>query len=363
MEMTGAMSYREYREQLRRKAGYRCDYCGVAEGAFMLGGVEGWGVFMVEHFLQEASSGLIDDVQYGLYICRLCNLARGVVSSDDSGRKIIHRRMQDYSSHLYLDDRGILKARSSAGRFSISALKLNDPRKVKLRLEELKAVEWRREVLPEIPRLLEGVARLSGEARDDSMVARLELLVNFIRESFDRFPGSESPLSLLVQAVTYSYGETEQGRLVHSITPVWQLIAKLLSENPSLMFEIAPHKWEELIAAAFDEDGYDHVILTPRSGDHGRDVIATKEGVGAIRIVGSVKAYKPGLLVRHDDVRALLGVLSGDRSASKGIITTTSGFAPNIKTDPFISPFIPYRLELLGGSELLKWFEELLRKQ
>ena len=26
-----------------------------------------------------------------------------------------------------------------------------------------------------------------------------------------------------------------------------------------------------MIAAAFDQDGYDEVILTPRSGDHGRD--------------------------------------------------------------------------------------------
>ena len=55
-------------------------------------------------------------------------------------------------------------------------------------------------------------------------------------------------------------------------------------------------KWEELIAAAFDRSGYDEVILTPRSGDHGRDVIAIKKGIGTVRIIDSVKAYKPGTL-------------------------------------------------------------------
>ena len=59
----------------------------------------------------------------------------------------------------------------------------------------------------------------------------------------------------------------------------------LLKDNPRLAFEIPSYKWEELIAAAFDYAGYDEVILTPRSGDHGRDVIATKNGIGAIRII------------------------------------------------------------------------------
>ncbi|WP_370137360.1 hypothetical protein [Bradyrhizobium sp. USDA 313] len=34
------------------------------------------------------------------------------------------------------------------------------------------------------------------------------------------------------------------------------------------------------------------MTLTPRSGDHGRDVIAVRSGVGCIKIIGSVKAYK-----------------------------------------------------------------------
>jgi hypothetical protein len=35
------------------------------------------------------------------------------------------------------------------------------------------------------------------------------------------------------------------------------------------------------------------VTLTPRSGDHGRDVIAIKKALGFVRIIDQVKAYKP----------------------------------------------------------------------
>jgi len=104
------------------------------------------------------------------------------------------------------------------------------------------------------------------------------------------------------------------------------------------------------------------VILTPRSGDHGRDVIAVKQGLWTVRIIDQVKAYKPGHLVRANDVRALIGVLLSDQSATKGLVTTTSDFAPKIQDDPFIKPYIPYRLQLINGPELVKRLNELAGK-
>lgn len=172
---------------------------------------------------------------------------------------------------------------------------------------------------------------------------------------------SEINIPVLVQNIITPSGRVPEGKLVKAVAVEWKLINSLLKENPNIAYEIPPQAWEELIAAAFDYAGYDEVILTPRSGDHGRDVIAVKHGIGTIRIIDSVKAYTPGHLVRYDDIRALLGVLSGDPQASKGILTTTSDFAPGILNDPFIKPFIPYRLELMNGSKLRKWLEELTR--
>jgi restriction system protein len=136
---------------------------------------------------------------------------------------------------------------------------------------------------------------------------------------------------------------------------IWTEIVEQLSSDWARAYELAPAQWEELIAGAFNKANYDEVVLTPRSGDHGRDVIAIKHGVGCIKIIGSVKAYSPGNLVGYDDVRALLGVMSGERNVSKGIIATTSDFPPLIASDPFIGPFMPTRLELLNGKQLQEW--------
>ena len=100
-------------------------------------------------------------------------------------------------------------------------------------------------------------------------------------------------------------------------------------------------------------------MLTPRSGDKGRDVVATKRGVGSIRLFDQVKAYKPGHVVTAEEVRAMLGVITGAGNVSKGVISTTSTFAPRIAQDEYIRPFIPYRLELKPRDILLKWLHDL----
>jgi restriction system protein len=154
-----------------------------------------------------------------------------------------------------------------------------------------------------------------------------------------------------------------EGLLIASVSDVWEAIVRELGDNWKLAFEIQPEKWEEIIAGAYTAAGFDHVILTPRSNDHGRDVIASKSGIGSVRILDSVKAYKPALMVGYDHIRAVLGVLSADLNASKAVISTTSGFPPNVMNDPFISKFIPYRLQLMDGPELQKWLKDLAAKK
>jgi restriction system protein len=154
-------------------------------------------------------------------------------------------------------------------------------------------------------------------------------------------------------------GNTPDGRLVHGVAVPWFEIMKMLQQDPQSMYQIGYERWEEIIAGAYKRAGFDEVILTPRSGDLGRDVIASIRGVGSIRIYDQVKAYSPGNLVTANDVRALLGVITGARNVSKGVITTTSEFAPGVATDPFLAPHMPFRLELKPREQLLKWLEEL----
>jgi restriction system protein len=136
---------------------------------------------------------------------------------------------------------------------------------------------------------------------------------------------------------------------------------QILERNPEEMYAIPPHTWEEIIAAAYERAGFDRVTLTPRSGDFGRDVIAEKSGWGAVRFIDQVKAYKPGHLVTAEEVRALGFVLNSDQGANKGVVTTTSSFAPRIREDKYIQPYLPTRLELIDGSELLQRLADLYR--
>jgi len=166
---------------------------------------------------------------------------------------------------------------------------------------------------------------------------------------------------MLMKSVLEFYGDTPDGRLIRGVALPWYDIMRMLKQDPDSMYNIGFEKWEEIIAGAYVRAGFDEVILTPRSGDFGRDVIATIRGVGSIRIYDQVKAYSPGHLVTANDVRALLGVITGAQNVSKGVITTTSDFAPGVASDPFLAPHIPFRLELKPREPLLKWLDELSR--
>lgn len=165
--------------------------------------------------------------------------------------------------------------------------------------------------------------------------------------------------SIIFQAEILTLGESvKEGALVQAVGPAWFEIVKLLRTDPETAFKTDPRKWEEIIAGAYDRAGFE-VTLTPRSGDHGADVIAVKRGRFSMRIIDQVKAYRRGHRVKADDVRALIGRLSSDLGATKGIVTTTSDFAPMIQEDPFIKPLIPFRLELVNGERLAEWLNGL----
>lgn len=180
-----------------------------------------------------------------------------------------------------------------------------------------------------------------------------------IKDLTNQIEDATSKVTLSVSSLILPEKRISEGILIKSTAAIWDEIAGQLGSNWDLAYQLSPTNWEEIVAGAFSREGYEEVILTPRSGDYGRDVIAIKKGIGCVKIIGSVKAYKPNRLVRYDDVRSLLSVLSAERNASKGIVTTTSDFPPRIDKDPFIAPFLPTRLELMNGRALRTWLKQL----
>jgi restriction system protein len=172
-------------------------------------------------------------------------------------------------------------------------------------------------------------------------------------EITDDAPALQLPdIPVVLQAVVEKRGSTVDGPIVELVGPAWRVILDTLAREPGALTQLTPRQLEELIAASYDAAGFEEVVLTPRSGDYGRDVIASRRDGFSIRIIDQVKAYSPGHRVTANDVRALSGVLHGDPRATKGVVSTTSTFAPGIDSDPFLSPFIPFRLELFDGAAL-----------
>jgi len=207
-------------------------------------------------------------------------------------------------------------------------------------------------------------AQMAGEGamRVDAQVVSAVALAQGTSsaEGISEAPKPDVP-QLLLQTVV-DFGErTSEGRLIEAVTLPWFDIIEALKKDWNAAYQIDPTMWEEIVAGAYRKAKFDEVILTPRSGDLGRDVIAIKKGLGSVRIIDQVKRYTPPHLVEADDVRALMGVLQTD-GASKGFLTTTSDFAPKIKTDPLITPLIPIRLALINGQELLKRLDEIARQ-
>jgi restriction system protein len=168
---------------------------------------------------------------------------------------------------------------------------------------------------------------------------------------------------ILIQAAIIVPGDkVTDGVVIEAVAPAWFEILKQLERDPEFLYSFSktPRKFEELIAGAYEQDGYE-VILTPPSSDKGRDVIASKPGFVSVRFIDQAKAYTPNHRVTANDVRAMIGVLTLEQNVSKGIVTTTSQFAPGIEKDENIKRLVPFRLELRDGKRLRDWLLALYK--
>ncbi|RUX03505.1 restriction endonuclease [Mesorhizobium sp. M2A.F.Ca.ET.037.01.1.1] len=147
--------------------------------------------------------------------------------------------------------------------------------------------------------------------------------------------------------------------LVRSTAAVWEVVVDSLTRKWDA-HALSSRQWEELVAGAFKRDGFDEVILTPASHDYGLDVIATKHTLGTVKIIGSVKAYKEGLLVDYDAIARLALAILSENDVSKGYVLTTSDFPPLVAQDRYIGPLLSQkRLELINGDQLRTWLQKV----
>jgi hypothetical protein len=117
------------RKAVRRRAGSRCKYCGLAESTVEI-------PFHVEHVVAKQHGG--GDALNNLALaCDRCNLFKGpnLTSIDpESGaiEPLFHPRRDEWNEHFSLHDSRIVGL-TPKGRATVSLLQMNAPARVQLR--------------------------------------------------------------------------------------------------------------------------------------------------------------------------------------------------------------------------------------
>jgi hypothetical protein len=139
-----------------------------------------------------------------------------------------------------------------------------------------------------------------------------------------------------------------------TLTEVSEELIRRLADEPALLYELDPRKFEELVAELYRRRGCD-VKLTPSSGDGGVDVyVVSRDGVGETLWVVQAKRWAAHNKVGAGVVRELIGTVSM-ANASAGIILTTSFFEPGARA---IERELRYRLKLGDYLELHRMLRE-----
>jgi hypothetical protein len=133
-------SQSERDEQVRHRANFACEYCGVSE-------TDSGGLLTVDHF-RPRSLGGSDDLENLLYCCYRCNLYKGDYWPEQPGdAEIWNPRIEPMQNHLRLLADGTFYALTPTGEFTLQRLRLNRPQLVARRLRlRVEAERERREV-------------------------------------------------------------------------------------------------------------------------------------------------------------------------------------------------------------------------
>src|SRR5436309_2549686 len=101
-------------------------------------------------------------------------------------------------------------------------------------------------------------AALAAKSTNRANAALLQYAATAARE--DAIPG------LLVQNIIEAKDKIAEGELIKVVGFAWFEFIRLFEEDPDLIFRLDARQLEEMVAAAYEQQGATEVILTPRSG-------------------------------------------------------------------------------------------------
>jgi hypothetical protein len=106
------------REQVRQRAEYACEFCGVTE-------IDTGGMLTIDHFRPRARSGS-DDLENLIYACIACNqYKQDYWPQTETAPTLWNPRQELASQHFFEQEDGQLTALTPIGIFTLQRLRLN----------------------------------------------------------------------------------------------------------------------------------------------------------------------------------------------------------------------------------------------
>ena len=143
------------RENVRQRAGFACEYCGVSETG-------SGGALTVDHFQPTSKDG--NDAEENLvYCCFRCNIYKGDYWAEDS--KLFNPRKDNRAEHFWFSESGKLLPLTETGEFTIKLLRLNRQPLVTKRWQDFQKLE-ERQILEQTQKAVETLLQLNRQQRE-----------------------------------------------------------------------------------------------------------------------------------------------------------------------------------------------------
>lgn len=145
----------------------------------------------------------------------------------------------------------------------------------------------------------------------------------------------------------------EKGIIADLCSGVFELITAA-NNNPAILYDIDPRKFEELIAHIFSLQGF-RVQLTKQTRDGGRDIIAIRSDLGIpLKYIIECKRYALNNPVGVELVRALYGVQTQE-GANKAVLATTSRFTLDARSFATTTNTTRWSMDLKDFKDIRQW--------
>lgn len=153
--------------------------------------------------------------------------------------------------------------------------------------------------------------------------------------------------STIISEIVKGVGSTanaKSGDAIIIVSPINDKILKYLSENPEILYQIAPGTFEGVMAEVYSRLGYD-VTKTQATRDGGKDIIIQKAcELGDFIYYVDCKRYSPKNPVGLGMVKSMYGTIDADK-VNGGIIATTSYFTRDARNF-VLSHKLNYQLQM-----------------